>query len=257
VGGIGGPAKSVEVDMQTKSFSDYTRRSLDIAMAGVALMLLLPLLIIISLAILVELGRPIFFVQTRLGLNGKHFEMYKFRKFRQVRDIDGLPLTMKKDPRMSRVGNFLAQTKFDELPQLYNIFRGEMSFVGPRPESLEFADCFTVSDRAVLEYRPGIFGPSQATFRNECSMYPPMSDPIQYYRAVLFPAKIKIDMSYYQTRTIMSDLKWMTFTMLSVVGVGIKPDEDLAPVFGQSINAAGAPEPLGASCRSAKQLIAD
>ena len=143
----------------------------------------------------------------------------KFRKFRVKCGSHGLPLTLDNDPRMTVVGRILARTKLDELPQLINVLRGEMAIVGPRPESLDFVDCFTPANRNVLEFRPGIFGPSQSAFRNECAFYPADSDPTSFYRRVLFPIKMSVDLAYYPNRSLLSDFKWIFAGVLSVIGV--------------------------------------
>lgn len=201
-------------------------RLLDIILAATCLVLCAPLFLLLSLAVLAEVGRPILFVQTRIGRGGHSFRMYKFRKFRSCSE-SGCPLTLKNDRRMSRVGRLLAQTKLDELPQLVNILRGDMAVVGPRPESLAFADCFTATAMPVLSERPGIFGPSQVAFRNESALYPPGVDPVHFYRQTLFPAKAALDTSYYPNRTLASDMGWMVRGVLAVLGIGrarvIKP----------------------------------
>lgn len=184
-----------------------------------ALILLSPVILLISCAILLESGGPVLFSQVRVGKHGRHFHILKFRKFRQKGGSFGLPLTLKDDPRMSALGRFLARTKLDELPQLINVLRGEMAIVGPRPESLDFIDCFTPADRLVLEYLPGIFGPSQSAFRNECTLYPVNSDPTSFYRHVLFPIKVSVDLAYYPNRSFLSDLKWIFAGVLTVLGL--------------------------------------
>lgn len=118
------------------------RRSVDIIFVCAAMFLLAPVILVVTLAIWIEGGRPILFSQLRLGQKGRPFRMYKFRKFRPDCDDRGCPLTMQADGRLTRVGRLLAVGKLDELPQLWNVLRGDMSFVGPRPESLAFADCF-------------------------------------------------------------------------------------------------------------------
>jgi lipopolysaccharide/colanic/teichoic acid biosynthesis glycosyltransferase len=192
-------------------------RGLDVLVSSAALALVSPLLLIIALAIVVDTGRPVFFVQARIGWDGRRFRMYKYRKFR-ADCADGLPLTMKDDRRLTRVGRFLAASKLDELPQLVNILRGEMSVVGPRPESLAFEDCFCDRFRAVLAHRPGIFGPSQVAFRNECALYPSDVDPTGFYRETLFPMKAALDLAYYPQRTVLSDLGWLLRGVLAAVG---------------------------------------
>ncbi len=119
---------------------------------------------------------------------------------------------------MTPVGRFLEKSKLDELPQLWNVLRGDMSFVGPRPESPDFADCFDQVFVRVRDFRPGIFGPSQAIFRFESSLYPKGAEPERYYRAVLFPLKARIDLAYYPDSSVVSDIGWILRCMLTVFG---------------------------------------
>ncbi|TIX44948.1 MAG: sugar transferase, partial [Mesorhizobium sp.] len=107
--------------------------------------------------------------------------------------------------------------------QLWNVFRGEMAIVGPRPESLVFADCFRGSFEGILQYKPGLLGPAQVLFRNEAHFYPGSVDPLLFYREVLFPAKARLDLSYYPQRTIVSDVVWMVRGLLAVLGVVSPP----------------------------------
>lgn len=190
--------------------------------ALVALILALPLLLVIAAAIVADSGLPVFFHQKRLGLHGRRFRMVKFRKFQAAVGRDTLPLTLAGDPRFSRVGALLAATKLDELPQLWNVLRGEMAIVGPRPEVPEFAACFGVPYERLLDYRPGIFGPSQVAFRNEAACYPVDRQPQEFYREVLFPAKAALDLAYYPSRTALSDIEWVLRGVLAVCGVGGK-----------------------------------
>ena len=185
------------------------RRVIDVLGAGTAIIVSLPILLVIALAVWIEGGRPILYSQLRLGLNGAPFRMYKFRKFRADCDDRGSPLTMVNDNRMTTIGGLLAAFKLDELPQLWNILRGDMSFVGPRPETLVFADCFRNGFEKILEHRPGLVGPCQVLFRHENELFPPDGNVADFYREVLFPAKAKIDLAYYSNRTVMSDLRWI------------------------------------------------
>jgi len=185
------------------------RRLVDVLCAGPAIFVSLPILSVIGLAVWIEGGRPILYSQLRLGLNGAPFRMYKFRKFRADCDDRGSPLTMVNDNRMTRIGGLLAAFKLDELPQLWNVLRGDMSLVGPRPETLVFADCFRNGFEKILEHRPGLVGPCQVLFRHESELFPPNGDVADFYREVLFPAKAKIDLAYYSDRTVTSDLRWV------------------------------------------------
>ena len=185
------------------------RRSVDIVFACATIFLLAPVILVVTLAIWIEGGRPILFSQLRLGQKGRPFRMYKFRKFRPDCDERGCPLTMQADGRLTRVGRLLAEGKLDELPQLWNVLRGDMSFVGPRPESLAFADCFRNGFERIHEHKPGLFGPSQVLFRNESKLYPTDAEAVEFYREVIFPAKANIDLAYFSRRTLVSDLGWI------------------------------------------------
>jgi hypothetical protein len=132
--------------------------------------------------------------------------MYKFRKFPTFVGDNGPGLTSQNDVRMTKVGALLERTKLDELPQLWNIVKGEMSFVGPRPESPRFADLFEGKYAEILQYLPGLFGPSQIFFRNESETYSPEEDPEAFYRRVLFPNKAELDIAYFRKANCFTDL---------------------------------------------------
>jgi lipopolysaccharide/colanic/teichoic acid biosynthesis glycosyltransferase len=196
-------------------------RAVDVSIAAVGLIVLAPLLVLVAAAILVDGRGPIIFSQLRLGIHGQHFRLYKFRKFDEGRRVrGGGPLTMNNDPRLTRLGRLLAWTKLDELPQLWNVLRGDMAIVGPRPESLDFADCFDDGHRWALDHRPGIFGPTQVFFRNEGSLFQnqKVRDLEQFYRDVLFPLKARIDRAYYPERTFFRDITWIVRGTFAVFG---------------------------------------
>jgi len=197
------------------------RRALDVIAASLGLIVLSPLMLLIAVALLMEGGRPVLFVQPRIGAGGRLFRMYKFRKFYPRCDGGGLALTLANDQRMTMVGRFLAFSKMDELPQLWNVLKGEMALVGPRPESLSFADCFRDGYEAVLQYKPGLFGPAQIMFRHEAHLYPRDVEPTVFYKEVLFPAKARIDLSYYARRTILSDTALIIRGVFIVLGMAV------------------------------------
>jgi len=185
------------------------RRTLDILCVGMAALVLAPLMLIVVFVIWIESGGPILFSQLRLGQYGRPFRMYKFRKFAPDCDTHGCPLTIEGDGRLTAVGRVLAASKLDELPQLWNVLRGDMSLVGPRPESLAFTDCFRTGFEKVLEHKPGLFGPCQVMFRHESKLFPADVAAVEFYRQVLFPAKAEIDLAYFSRRTLASDLGWI------------------------------------------------
>ncbi|HYG86196.1 MAG TPA: sugar transferase [Azospirillum sp.] len=201
------------------------RRIFDVTVALTGIILFLPILIPVVLAIRLDSPGPIFFSQLRLGQNGRLFRLYKFRKFHD--GTGGHAVTLKCDGRMTRVGRFLERTKIDEVPQLWNVLKADMSIVGPRPETLEFADCFDGVYRGVLDHRPGIFGPNQVYFRNECTLFPEKGDPHAFYRTVLFPAKARIDLNYFPRRSLVQDMIWVVRGLLAVFGIGLPAEKNL------------------------------
>lgn len=193
-------------------------RLFDIVISFVGLVVTLPATIIVMILLVIDSPRDIFFGQWRLGQHGKPFKMYKFRKFPPEWRDGGPGVTVAFDSRMTHLGAFLEKTKLDELPQLWNILKGEMSVVGPRPESLKFKELFTGKYAAVLDFKPGIFGPNQVRFRNEAELYPPDMQPEQFYRQLLFPQKAENDLAYFQKTNLFSNLMlivqgvWVTFS---------------------------------------------
>lgn len=194
-------------------------RAFDVALSAVSLLALSPWMVVISIAIMVESGRPVLFSLTRLGHHGRPFRMHKFRKFHKDCSANGLQLTIEGDPRLTRVGRFLRSTKLDELPQLWNVLVGEMSIIGPRPESTSYADCFKDGFEEILEHKPGILGPSQVRFRNESTLFPAVGDVDQFYRTVLLPVKARIDLEYYSRRSFLGDVGLLIEGIIATLSV--------------------------------------
>jgi len=199
------------------------RRLFDVTVALTGMLLFLLFLALVVLAIHLDSPGPILFSQIRLGQHGRPFRLYKFRKFHH--GCQGRAVTLKDDDRMTRVGRILERTKIDEVPQLWNVLRGDMAIVGPRPETQDFADCFDGPYRAVLDHKPGIFGPNQVYFRNECRLYPKNADPHDFYRKVLFPAKARNDLDYFPRRSFGQDVVWILRGLLALLGVGPRPEQ--------------------------------
>ncbi len=185
------------------------KRAMDVVLALLGLVLAAPLMAVLALAIRVDSPGRVIFSQERLGLHGRVFRMHKFRKFPDWGDDRGSGVTVSGDARMTRFGRFLERSKFDEIPQLWNILKGEMSFVGPRPETLRFRDLFQGEFARVHDFMPGIFGPNQVAFRNESKLYPPDRDPEAFYREELFPQKARRDIAYFSQATAFSDALWI------------------------------------------------
>jgi lipopolysaccharide/colanic/teichoic acid biosynthesis glycosyltransferase len=227
---LSGPSLNVLAELR-RALDAGLRRALDIVCAGMAGLLLAPVALTVILAIWIEGGRPILFSQLRLGRNARPFRMYKFRKFKPDCDDRGCPLTLEGDGRLTRIGRVLAASKLDELPQLWNVLRGDMSLVGPRPESLCIADWLSNGFEKLYEHKPGLFGPCQVLFRNESRFYPSGIAAVEFYRQVLFPAKAEIDLAYFSRRTLASDLGWIlrAFWMI-VTGARIEPRLHVQPI---------------------------
>jgi lipopolysaccharide/colanic/teichoic acid biosynthesis glycosyltransferase len=210
---------SMYLPLRRDAANGLVRRGCDIALAALALIAIAPLMLLISIAVFLEDAGPILFKQERLGVDGLPFGMYKFRKFRADCGTSGAPLTAEGDSRLTFVGKFLAATKLDELPQLWNVLKGDMAIVGPRPESMAFADCFRDGYEEILRHKPGLVGPSQVVFRHEARLYPQGEDASAFYRRVLFPAKAGLDLAYFRHRTIGSDFALMLRSALAILNL--------------------------------------
>lgn len=184
------------------------KRFLDILLSAIGLIVAAPLFGLIALLLYLDSPGNVIFSQTRLGKNGKYFKIHKFRKFPVDWGTKGPGVTLSGDVRMTPIGAILERTKADELPQLWNILKGEMSFVGPRPESTRYEELFTEKYKRVLDFKPGIFGPNQIAFRNESSMYPKNQDPEEFYRTTLFPQKALTDIKYFERANSIKDI-WL------------------------------------------------
>ena len=195
------------------------KRTIDVVLALLGLIVAAPVMLLIAVLIRLDSPGKAIFSQPRLGLKGRLFLMHKFRKFPDNWGTKGAAVTVASDARMTRLGKVLERTKLDELPQLWNILIGEMSFVGPRPETEQFKDLFTGEIARVHNYVPGIFGPNQVAFRNESHLYPPDQDPEVFYREQLFPQKARNDLDYFSRATVFSDALWIVRGLwCSIVG---------------------------------------
>jgi len=196
---------------------DVLRRALDVTVAGALLLLFLPL--VGPLAVLVKLSTPgpAFFVQERVGRGGRRFRMLKLRTM--VRDASqrGRQLTVEGDPRITPIGHCLRRLKLDELPQLWNVLRGDMSLVGPRPEVPRYVACYDDRQRGVLRTRPGITDPASIAYRHEERVLRGASDPDRLYREQVMPAKIALSLDYLEHRTVLSDLQILASTALHLL----------------------------------------
>lgn len=208
----------IESQRDGKGRSEIGRRLLDLAVAIVLLLILAPVLMVLAIAIRLDSSGPAFFRQERIGRGGRAFRILKFRTMRVDAESRGVQITIGRDPRITRVGEILRRYKLDELPQLLNILRGEMSWVGPRPEVPRYVALYTAEQREILEYRPGLTGPASLKFSDESSLLAEQPDPERYYREVLIPAKIAEDLAYLSGATLLSDAQLLAKTFRRIAG---------------------------------------
>lgn len=200
------------------------KRAMDILLSGFGLLLLSPVLIVLA----VVAG---FYVQERIGRFGRPFRMLKFRTMVKGADKMGMAITVDGDRRITRLGRLLRKTKLDELPQLWNVFKGEMSFVGPRPEVARYVELYSPDQRLVLELRPGITDLASIGYFNESEILKGSPDPETFYTGHIMPDKIRINLEYARKANPGVDLLLIVFTVLR--SFGVKPNLfawlDIAP----------------------------
>ena len=187
-------------------------RCLDLLLAGVALILCGPLLLFVAVLIKVGDGGPALFRQERIGRNFRVFNLLKLRTMCINAEKFGGQVTVDGDARVTRIGHWLRKTKIDELPQLWNVLRGDMSFVGPRPEVSEYVDLYREEYKEVLSVRPGLTDISSVVFRDESKVLARAADPMREYTEVILPQTIRLSTEYIRKRTTFSDiwLLWQT-----------------------------------------------
>ncbi len=189
------------------------KRIFDILLAGVALIILSPVMLVISLVILAGSRGGIFYGQTRMGLHFREFRLYKFRTMRPGSDQKGLITVGGKDNRITAEGYFLRKFKLDELPQLLNILRGDMSIVGPRPEVNKYVDLYRERYRHILSVRPGLTDYASLEYISENELLGKSDDPEKTYINEILPHKLDLADRYIANHSVLEDIKimWLTF----------------------------------------------
>lgn len=191
------------------------KRLFDIVCAALGLLILSPVLLVCTLLVGLTSPGGVLFRQERIGEDGVPFTIYKFRSMRK--DNAGLKISTSRDARITPVGRVLRKTKLDELPQLWNVLKGDMSFVGPRPEVREYTDLYTPEQRQVLLVRPGITGLASIRYRNENELLTASSDPNRTYIEEVMPAKLALDLEYIPRACVSYDIKLILETLVTVV----------------------------------------
>jgi len=205
----------------TQSSSFYRRwgkRLFDVFFSLLGLLFLSPLLCLIGLAVTRSSPGGVFFWQERVGLEGKIFRICKFRTMGASADRLGPAITSAGDPRITRIGRWLRRRKLDELPQLWNVLKGEMSLVGPRPELPSYVRNYTSAERRVLSARPGITDLASLAYRNEEEMLAKAADREQFYRQTLLPHKLALNLEYIRSLSFRNDIGLIVRTLKVIAG---------------------------------------
>lgn len=194
------------------------KRAFDLIVAMLAVLVLLPLLVILALAVALTSPGGAFFAQTRVGRGGREFRLLKFRSMRPGSEAKGQLTVGGRDPRITAVGHFLRKTKLDELPQLINVLKGEMSLVGPRPEVPKYVALYTPEQRKVLDVRPGLTDYASLEYFEENALLGASENPEETYIQEVMPAKLALNAKYIQDMGLGTDLKILLRTAGRIVG---------------------------------------
>lgn len=193
------------------------KRLFDVVASGVGLLLLSPLFLLVAIWIKLDSPGPVFYRQVRVGRYNRDFRIFKFRSMRVGADKGSLVTIGGRDPRVTRSGYFIRKFKIDELPQLINVFIGDMSLVGPRPEVRHYVDYWTKEQLRVLDVRPGITDPASIKFRNENELLEKAEDPEKYYIEVIMQEKLRLYLEYEEKHSFWFDIKLIFQTFWVII----------------------------------------
>jgi lipopolysaccharide/colanic/teichoic acid biosynthesis glycosyltransferase len=193
------------------------KRAFDIAVSLAGLLLLVPVLAVIALLVRLSSPGPVLYRQQRVSRGGRLFELLKFRTMVVGADRLAPNVSATGDPRVTRVGSFLRRSYLDELPQLLNVLRGDMSLVGPRPETPEFVALYTPDERRVLTVRPGLAGPSTLAFMDEADLLAGAPDPVSFYVTTVLHDRVRTDLTYLERRSVGYDIRLLTSQVMAIV----------------------------------------
>ncbi len=193
------------------------KRIFDIVASGFGLLVLSPIFLILSIWIKIDSPGPVFYKQMRVGRNNKDFKLYKFRSMRVGSDKKGLITIGGHDPRITKSGYFIRKYKLDEFPQLINVFIGEMSLVGPRPEVRKYVEMYTEEQMHVLDVRPGITDLASIRYRNENELLEKVENPDKYYVEVIMQDKLSINLEYVEKCSFWFDVELIFKTFWEII----------------------------------------
>lgn len=209
--------ESIENSIKRKHITLFMKRSFDITLSLIGLLFLSPIFIIIALIIKIDSKGSTFYKQIRVGRNGKTFKIYKFRTMVTDKQNKAMQITIGKDSRITKVGHFLRKYKLDELPQLFNVLLGDMSFVGPRPEVPKYVNLYTEKQKKVLLVRPGITDYASIEFRNESEILGKVDNPEEVYINEIMPKKIDLNYKYLHELSLFTDIKLIIKTVIKIL----------------------------------------
>lgn len=192
------------------------KRVFDLVFSIIGLIVCLPLLLFITILIKLDSKGPVFFIQKRVGKDFKLFSFYKFRTMVVDASQRGLQITSAGDPRITKIGRFLRKTKIDELPQIINVLKGDMSFVGPRPEVSKYVEMFRDDYKNILKVKPGITDYAAIEFRDEERVLKKFKDPEDGYIKEVLPLKINLYKRYLNERSLFTDMKLIFLTLWTI-----------------------------------------
>ncbi len=205
--------------MLREFLDSLAKRSMDIALASTGIAVTWPAMVAIASAIALEDKQSAFFVQQRVGKDGEPFSLIKFRTMtNRPNPNEGIQITVGDDPRITKIGKLLRNARLDELPQLFNILRGDMSVVGPRPEVPHYVAHYTQEQMKVLSVRPGLTDPATLAYRHEAQRLAQSSDPETTYINEIMPEKLAMNLEYLSQRNTLTDITIFAKTILTVVG---------------------------------------
>jgi len=193
------------------------KRLVDFFVSLIFLFLLSPILLLLAILIKLESKGPVFYLQVRVGLNGKDFRIFKFRTMFIGSDKAGLLTVGGRDPRITKVGIFIRKYKLDELPQLINVLNGEMSLVGPRPEVRKYVAMYNVEQLKVLNVKPGITDYASIQYSDENELLAKSADPEKTYIDEVMPAKLLLNLKYINEICLLTDLKIIGLTVRKII----------------------------------------
>lgn len=203
----------------------FVKRLFDISVSFIGIILFFPLMIAVGIIIKLTSKGPIIFKQIRVTKNGKHFEIYKFRTMKENSE-GNKQITVGNDMRITGIGKILRKTKLDELPQLFNVIKGEMSLVGPRPEVPKYIDLYSDEQKKILNVPAGMTDYASIYFSNESELLGKAEDPEKFYIEKIMPYKIELNQKYIENISIFTDIKIIILTILKIAGfIKLEPKE--------------------------------